>query len=114
MRRLVFPAILACGLVVAGAVPAYAEPVPTETSAKAAAGKKVCKVTDPALHALFRAKRDEIARQVTALDLDARRGVLAHDHPPSEPGADGFLYLVGDRARHLPLGKPRRQARARA
>jgi hypothetical protein len=52
MRRLVFPAILACGLVVAGAVPAYAEPVPTETSAKAAAGKKVCKVTDPELSEL--------------------------------------------------------------
>jgi hypothetical protein len=49
MRRLVFPAILATGLVMAGAVPASAEPAPTETSVKAAAGKKVCKITDPLL-----------------------------------------------------------------
>jgi hypothetical protein len=49
MRRLVFPAILATGLVMMGAVPASAEPAPAATSAKAAAGKKVCKITDPAL-----------------------------------------------------------------
>ncbi|GAA3908034.1 hypothetical protein Aau02nite_16550 [Amorphoplanes auranticolor] len=47
-----FPAILACGLVMVGAVPASAEPAPTVTSAKAAAGKKICKVTDPALSEL--------------------------------------------------------------
>ncbi|MEV6595369.1 hypothetical protein AB0M36_00740 [Actinoplanes sp. NPDC051346] len=52
MRRLVFPAILASGLVVMGAVPASAEPAPAATSAKAAAGKKVCKVTDPLLNEL--------------------------------------------------------------
>jgi hypothetical protein len=49
MRRLVFPVILASGLVMLGAVPASAEPAPEATTAKAAAGKKVCKVTDPAL-----------------------------------------------------------------
>jgi hypothetical protein len=49
MRRLVFPAILATGLVMAGAVPASAEPAPTEASVKAAAGKKVCKITDSLL-----------------------------------------------------------------
>ncbi|MEU8231723.1 hypothetical protein AB0C12_19230 [Actinoplanes sp. NPDC048967] len=52
MRRLVFPAILASGLVMMGAVPASAEPAPTVTSAKAAAGKKICKITDPALSEL--------------------------------------------------------------
>jgi hypothetical protein len=52
MRRLVFPAILATGLVIMGAVPASAEPAPAVTSAKAAAGKKVCKITDPALSEL--------------------------------------------------------------
>ncbi|WP_199753109.1 hypothetical protein, partial [Actinoplanes sp. ATCC 53533] len=49
MRRLVFPVILASGLVIMGAVPAYAEPAPAATSAKAAAGKKICKITDPLL-----------------------------------------------------------------
>jgi hypothetical protein len=49
MRRLVFPAILASGLVMVGAVPASAEPAPTATTAKAAAGKKVCKITDSVL-----------------------------------------------------------------
>src|SRR5690349_16147035 len=49
MRRLVFPAILASGLVMMGAVPAYAEPAPAVASAKAEAGKKICKVTDPLL-----------------------------------------------------------------
>ena len=48
MRRLVFPVILASGLVMLGAVPASAAPAPAAT-AKAAAGKKVCKITDPAL-----------------------------------------------------------------
>ena len=51
MRRLVFPVILASGLVVLGAVPASAEPAP-EATVKAAAGKKVCKVTDPLLNEL--------------------------------------------------------------
>ena len=36
------------------------------------------KVADPALHALFRSKRDEIARQITALeDRDSTRFVHA-------------------------------------
>ncbi|OJF10906.1 hypothetical protein [Couchioplanes caeruleus] len=52
MRRLVFPALMASGLVMVGAVPASAEPAPAATSAKAAAGKKVCKVTDPLLNEL--------------------------------------------------------------
>ncbi|UQU66355.1 hypothetical protein COUCH_08815 [Couchioplanes caeruleus] len=52
MRRLVFPVILASGLVMLGAVPASAEPAPAATQAKAAAGKKVCKVTDPLLNEL--------------------------------------------------------------
>lgn len=49
MRRLVFPVILASGLVMLGAVPASAEPAPAADPAKAAAGKKLCKVTDSAL-----------------------------------------------------------------
>ena len=49
MRRLVFPAILATGLVMMAVVPASAEAAPAVISAKAAAGKKVCKVTNPAL-----------------------------------------------------------------
>jgi hypothetical protein len=49
MRRLVFPVIFASGLVMVGPVPAFAEPAPAVTSAKAAAGKKICKITDPAL-----------------------------------------------------------------
>jgi hypothetical protein len=49
MRRLVFPVILASGLVMLGAVPASAEPAPAGTSAKAAAGKKVCKITSSSL-----------------------------------------------------------------
>ncbi|MEV8506519.1 hypothetical protein AB0368_17155 [Actinoplanes sp. NPDC051475] len=52
MRRLVFPVMLASGLVMMGAVPASAEPAPAATSGKAAAGKKVCKVTDPLLNEL--------------------------------------------------------------
>ncbi|MEV4643027.1 hypothetical protein AB0J80_37380 [Actinoplanes sp. NPDC049548] len=51
MRRLVFPVILASGLVMVGPVPALAEPAPG-TPAKAPAGKKVCKVTDPLLNEL--------------------------------------------------------------
>lgn len=47
-------------------------------------------VTDPALHALFRAKRDELARQITALeDRDTSRFVY------------GSLQLYGGIARHL-------------
>ncbi|GAA2473750.1 hypothetical protein Ahu01nite_047490 [Winogradskya humida] len=47
-----FPAMLAFGLVVAGAVPASAEEAPAASATKAAAGKKVCKVTDPLLDEL--------------------------------------------------------------
>jgi uncharacterized protein (TIGR02421 family) len=47
-------------------------------------------VTDPALHTLFQAKRDEISRQVTALqDRDTARFVY------------GSLQLYGDVAQHL-------------
>ncbi|WP_306209467.1 hypothetical protein, partial [Actinoplanes sp. RD1] len=52
MRRLVFPIIVASGLVIVGAVPASAEDASTTSTAKAAAGKKVCKVTDPLLNEL--------------------------------------------------------------
>jgi hypothetical protein len=52
MRRLVFPMIVASGLVVIGASSASAEPAPTAGTAKAVAGKKICKVTDPKLDEL--------------------------------------------------------------
>jgi hypothetical protein len=52
MRRLVFPIIVASGLVVIGAGGAFAAPGPTASAAAAVAGKKVCKVTDPKLDEL--------------------------------------------------------------
>jgi uncharacterized protein (TIGR02421 family) len=53
-------------------------------------GLEIENVTDPALHALFRAKRDEIARQITALeDRDTTRFVY------------GTLQLYGGIARPL-------------
>jgi hypothetical protein len=52
MRRLVFPMIVASGLVMIGASSASAEPAPTAGTAKAVAGKKICKVTDPKLDEL--------------------------------------------------------------
>ena len=60
MRRLVVSVIVASGLVLTGAGPAFAEPAPEATAAKAAAGKKVCKVTDP--------KLDEISGIVATQD----------------------------------------------
>lgn len=52
MRRLVFPAIAAVGLVMVGPSSAFADdPAPT-VSVKATAGKKMCKVTDPKLDEL--------------------------------------------------------------
>jgi hypothetical protein len=49
MRRLVFPAIAAIGLVMVGPSSAFAEdPAPT-VSVKATPGKKMCKITDPKL-----------------------------------------------------------------
>jgi hypothetical protein len=52
MRRLVVSIIVASGLVLIGAGSAHADPVPGASAAKAAAGKKVCKVTDPKLNEL--------------------------------------------------------------
>jgi hypothetical protein len=52
MRRLVFPIIVASGLVVIGAGGASAEPAPSAGTAQAAAGKQMCKVTDPKLDEL--------------------------------------------------------------
>jgi hypothetical protein len=52
MRRLVFPIIVASGLVMIGAGGASAEPTPSAGAAQAAAGKKVCQVTDPRLDEL--------------------------------------------------------------
>jgi hypothetical protein len=52
MRRLVFPMIVAFGLLMIGAGSASAEPAPTAGTAKAVAGKKICKVTDPKLDEL--------------------------------------------------------------
>jgi hypothetical protein len=52
MRRLVFPIIVASGLVVIGAGGASAAPAPSAGAAQAAAGKKICKVTDPKLDEL--------------------------------------------------------------
>jgi hypothetical protein len=52
MRRLVYPAIAAVGLVMVGPSSAFADdPAPT-VSVKATAGKKMCKVTDPKLDEL--------------------------------------------------------------
>ena len=55
-------------------------------------------VADPALHALFRAKRDEIARQITALeDRDTSRfvyGSLALYGEISEPLASAAQELL--------------------
>jgi uncharacterized protein (TIGR02421 family) len=63
------------------------------------------KVTDPALHALFRAKRDEIARQVTALeDRDTTRFVYASLQlyggvaPPLVSAAEELLELIPGQA----------------
>jgi uncharacterized protein (TIGR02421 family) len=62
-------------------------------------------VTDPALHALFRAKRDEIARQVTALeDRDTTRFVYASLQlyggvpPPLVSAAEELLELIPGQA----------------
>jgi hypothetical protein len=49
MRRLVFSIIMAFGLLMIGAGPAFAEADPTAASTKAVPGKKMCKVTDPRL-----------------------------------------------------------------
>jgi hypothetical protein len=50
MRRLVFSVIVASGLVVIGAGPAFAEAAPTAAGAKAVPGKKMCKIVDPKLN----------------------------------------------------------------
>jgi hypothetical protein len=52
MRRLVFPIIVAGGLVLIGAGGASAAPGPSAGAANATPGKKVCKVTDPKLDEL--------------------------------------------------------------
>jgi hypothetical protein len=52
MRRLVVSVMVAFGLAMAGAGTAHAEPVPGTDAAKAEAGKKVCKITDPKLDEL--------------------------------------------------------------
>lgn len=52
MRRLVFPIIVAAGLVVIGAGSASAEQAPTGKAASAVPGKKICKITDPKLDEL--------------------------------------------------------------
>src|SRR3954466_14966053 len=52
MRRLVFPIIVAFGLVLVGAGSASAEPTPAAGTAKAVPGKKVCKIADPKLDEL--------------------------------------------------------------
>jgi uncharacterized protein (TIGR02421 family) len=66
---------------------------------------EVEKVADPALHALFRAKRDEIARQVTALeDRDTTRFVYASLQlyggvaPPLVSAAEELLELIPGQA----------------
>jgi hypothetical protein len=52
MRRLVFPIIVAFGLVLVGAGSASAEPTPAAGTATAVPGKKVCKIADPKLDEL--------------------------------------------------------------
>ena len=62
-------------------------------------------VTDPALHALFRAKRDEIARQITALeDRDTARFVYGTLQlyggvaPPLVSAAEELLEIIPEQA----------------
>src|SRR4051812_17849213 len=52
MRRLVFPAVAAIGLVMAGPSRAFADDPNPTVSVKATAGKPVCKVTDERLDEL--------------------------------------------------------------
>ncbi|HEY7274233.1 MAG TPA: hypothetical protein VH502_15990 [Actinoplanes sp.] len=52
MRRLVFPIMMAAGLVMIGPGGASAAPAPSADAAQASAGKKICKVTDPRLDEL--------------------------------------------------------------
>ena len=68
-------------------------------------GLEVENVTDPALHALFRAKRDEIARQVTALeDRDTSRFVYGSLQlygtvaPPLASAAEELLDTIPPQA----------------
>jgi hypothetical protein len=81
MRRLVFPIILASGLVMVGPVPASAEPAPAVTSAKAVAGKKVCKITDPLLPELsgIVATRNGFAVVNDSADEASRRKIFFLD-----------------------------------
>jgi hypothetical protein len=107
MRRLVFPAILATGLVMMGAVPASAEPAPAVTSAKAAAGKKVCKITDPALPELsgivatkngfvvVNDSADEVSRRKVFF-LDSDCGIDKRVDYPSRPLDTEDLVLSPD------------------
>ncbi len=130
MRRLVFPAILASGLVMMGAVPAYAEPAPTAASAKAAAGKKVCKVTDPLLAELsgivatkngFVVVNDsaDAAGQRKIFFLDEECRITDKVDYPSRPldaedlvlGPDGdtlWIADIGDNSVRNKSGQPRR------
>jgi len=50
MRRLVFSVIVASGLVLTGAGPAFAEAAPVAADAKAEPGKKMCKIVDPRIN----------------------------------------------------------------
>ena len=81
MRRLVFPVILASGLVMLGAVPASAEPAPAATSAKAAAGKKVCKITSSSLPELsgIVATKDGYAVINDSTDVESQKRVFLLD-----------------------------------
>ncbi|MEU7902080.1 hypothetical protein [Actinoplanes sp. NPDC049118] len=81
MRRLVFPVILASGLVMLGAVPASAEPAPAGPSAKAAAGKKLCKITDSSLPELsgIVATKDGYAVVNDGADVPSQKKVFLLD-----------------------------------
>jgi len=81
MRRLVLPVILASGLVMLGAVPASAEPAPAATSAKAAAGKKVCKITNSSLPELsgIVATKDGYAVINDGTDVESQKKVFLLD-----------------------------------
>jgi hypothetical protein len=80
MRRLVFPVIAACGLVMVGPSSAFADdPAPT-VSVKATPGKKICKVTDT--------KLDELSGIVAT-----GTGFIVIDDSTSQDGHKRVFYL---------------------
>jgi hypothetical protein len=81
MRRLVFPIIVASGLVLVGAGSASVAPTPAAGAAKAAVpGKKVCKIADPRL--------DELSGLVAT-----KNGFITVDDSASQASHKRIFYL---------------------